>query len=259
MLVIGWFAVHEFLQIYDMPLTYTFPTQQAYIYNTTNAGTSNVKENIVIQDGAFNLEFSATSFSAQSPIMVKAMLFPTSEYDMHNNWKYVPQKQVLVFPSFSIHENTTKTTQNYAAMLIFLNRPSIYSTPSNGTLTSYVQSPFIILTKHTDPDYYYGEEKITYMFEGTYSYAFLDTILANAPANAQYVIYPQNYEQGGIPVTLKEPAKFIDFTVSSSDSTSTIKTNDIFVALTLVTIAFGVIGSHKLIVSGVGWIGGRFG
>jgi len=225
-----WFVAWQvYNQEYDVPSIYRFPTQSAYVYNSTIE--SNEQYNIVMPFANFNLALYTTSFSAQNPIFVQATLIPQGGEQL-SQWKYAPEKQDIMFPYASVYP------------------------PSDDITNNNVQSPIIELTKYDDPPHYYGEGEITYMFEGKYSYDFISPLIANTH-DIRFMIFPIDPNNDPNHFYLQQPEKFIDFTVSSSDATSTVKTNDIFESLTLVLVGFGFIEAHALISSGVSWLGKR--
>lgn len=215
--ILAWLV---YTQNFDNTVTYRFPTQDVVIVNETNG-----KQHVVYDIASLNLVFSTTSFSSQNPIKVKATLYLETRND--KDWKYVPEKQDIIFFGASTYP------------------------PIENTDYDYVHNAVITLNKYDDPPHYYGEGQLLYTFEGTYSYKFLRPIVTEAYLNPRILITNSMFDQQfkDSDIFVKEPANFTTFTVSSSDATSTLKINDVFIALTLVLIIFGIIESRELITS----------
>jgi hypothetical protein len=164
--------------------------------------------------------FSTSSLSAQNPVDVTVKLFPRQE-DLQNNvysWYLADPAIYAVFPD-SLDNNQT------------LFNKDIYQT---GIVTLKKNSDSI----DSNNDKYEGNGHIIYQFEGKYGYFFVTDHELRSHIKGKYeVLNSTEFNKRMTNDTL--------FPVGSSDFTTTIKTNNIVTALTLILIIFGMFEIRK--------------
>lgn len=172
---------------------------------------------------------NTTSLSAQNPITVSAKMYPSVDFSKFNPdpWPHLPEYQYLVFP--------------YALKY-----------PLKASAEGDYYSAIIEMKKSDDPRQYYGTGEIVYQFDNKYGFIFI------GPKEMQEHVK----SDGAVHFTASELDGRVNdmtrFTVGSTELTTSLKTNNIFLSLTLVLLAVGIVEVRRNIVAAVSWIGRRF-
>lgn len=209
------FVVFMFLIVLTVLLGLGIWIYQPYVYHTTmlaipvNMTWSNGESKMIYMD--LIVQFTTSSLSAQNPIDVNVKLFPHGT-DLQNHlyyWSDLPDpKEFAIFPD-SLDFNQT------------------------GFANGIYQTGRVELIKQSNPDRYEGNSRIIYQFESKYGYFFVSykEMLAHTINGYQHL----NSTEFG-----KRIVNASYFPVGSSDFTTTIRTNNMVNALTLVLIMFGI-------------------
>lgn len=208
-------AIIFIFMITIIPLVYFDVIHFPYTYHTaiiTQAINASIGNEFHIIHMDSTVTFSTSSLSAQNPVDVTVDLLP----DPNDIKKY-------------IRDWTQTDPEIYA---VFPN-----SVDYNQTLfkdTNYYQTGIVKLQRIDTPIYKYeGNGKIFYQFEGKYAYFIVTDHELRDHMKGKYEVLNSN-EFG------KRMTNDTYFPVGSSDFTTTIKTNNIFNALTLILITFGI-------------------
>lgn len=221
--IIGWQAWRAYDREFDTVYTYEPP------FLIQNGTFTDQHNNSVTVPMKYFVRLNTTSLSAQNEINVDTKLFPDQNFVNYalEHSQILPSHIFLIFPD------------------------ALKFPPDAGPEGRYTDG-FIILNKTDDntPNlHYYGSGKIYYQFEGENGYVLYDSSegVKFGGKEEQKVTFLNATE-------LKEHVnKDIKYSVGSSDLTATLKTNDIFLSLTLVLVGFGVIESKDALTRGIIW------
>lgn len=161
-----------------------------------------------------------TSFSAQNPIDVDIRLnIPAHDGPLNYDWSCMPDHFTVVF----------ENAYDY----------NVWFFPTNGVRGN----AFIML--HKQDDHYERKGTIIYSFDKEYGYYYL-TQNETEKLDRQETFFTDNKY-------IEKQEQFTHFMIGSSDQTATSFSNRIFVALTLVLVAFGVVESRDKIDDIIRW------
>jgi hypothetical protein len=170
----------------------------------------------------YNLKMNTTSLSAQNPLFAEIHIYPSQKYTeiISNQWERGPPYLYVIFP--------------YAL---------VYNTTINSVIPHHTAT--MKLTHNDNPREYYGNLNLIYQFEGNYGYLIVDQDFMDTNTE-KGITYYSSTVLNSVPEELK-------YKVGSSDLTSTLKLNDIFLALTLAFIAFSIAELREHIISAFTW------
>ncbi|MEW6605625.1 MAG: hypothetical protein AB1351_13190 [Thermoproteota archaeon] len=217
--VIGWYAYLTYTGEFDHEYEYPAPTAAGGFITGLPPDTP--------PELNISVVFNTTSLSAQNPITVEVRLWPTEDFKRYkpDPWdEHYPDHEYLVFPYALKYPLTKLEGGDYEAAAIRVN-------------------------KSDNPREFYGKGQIIYPFEGRYGYLFVGQTEMNEKRQENGLT---NFDAVNLTNRIHNATYF---NVGSSDEVTNLRNNNIFLALTLVFVAFGVAQFHGSITAGMFLIG----
>lgn len=158
------------------------------------------------------IHFHTTSLSAQNPIFVEVKVYPTND-TVKSYASILPNQMKLILPNALTYPLVIDEKGDYDDANIILNKINLVEYQGTGT--------------------------VIYQIDGQQKYMFV----SDEEAKKHNDIF--------IDDDFKERIQNSDIPIGSTDLTATLKTNNIFLALTFVFIGFGVLELREQIMRGI--------